>query len=269
MAAVAHSTGTVKPMRFRPCIDLHGGAVKQIVGASLTEDGRGLRTNFVSPHSPAYYADLYFRDGLRGAHVILLGGGNEAAAKSALAAHPDFLQVGGGVTPENAQAWLEAGAAQVIVTSYLFPDGDFSAERLRRLAASVRRERLVLDLSCLRLPDGAYAVACDRWQRVTSLRLSREVFARLGETCCEFLIHAVAVEGRQGGIDSELVARLPEWCDGFPVTYAGGIRSLADVEELERRGSGQIDFTVGSALDLFGGKGLRYQELLRWGGRAR
>ena len=249
-----------KKMRFRPCIDLHRGRVKQIVGASLREDDAGLVTNFVASEPPSYYAELYYSDGLSGAHVIMLGPGNEMAAREALAVHPGFLQLGGGITPDNAEEWLAAGAAQLIVTSYLFENGQFQAERLRTLAKLVPRERLVFDLSCRPMEDGSYAVCCDRWTHTTQLRLSRETFAMLAEYCCEFLIHAVAIEGRQSGIDESLVARLAEWCQ-LPVTYAGGIHSLADIRTIERTGEGRIDFTVGSALDLFGGTALRYADL--------
>ena len=247
-------------MRFRPCIDLHQGRVKQIVGATLSDTADAPATNFVAEQPPSYYAGLYARDGLAGGHVIKLGPGNDEAAREALAVSPGNLQLGGGVTPGNAAEWLSAGAAQVIVTSYLFEDGEFSPSRLAALSRAVPRERLVLDLSCR--PDGAggYAVACDRWQRLTRLALSREAFAMLEEHCCEFLIHAVEVEGRQSGIDAALVSRLSEWCQ-VPVTYAGGIHSLADIEAIGRVGGGRIDFTVGSALDLFGGTALRYADL--------
>ena len=253
-------------MRFRPCIDLHHGRVKQIVGSTLLDDAARLVTNFVADKSAAYYANLYYADGLAGAHMIMLGPGNEAAAREALAAQPGFLQLGGGITPENAQTWLSAGAAQLIVTSYLFVDGKFAPERLTQLAAAVPREKLVLDLSCRPLDDGSYAVCCDRWTHTTQLRLSRETFDMLGKYCCEFLIHAVAVEGKQSGIDQTLVEKLAEWCD-LPVTYAGGIHTLADIETIGRLGGSRIDFTVGSALDLFGGKELRYDDLKRYNGR--
>ena len=253
-------------MRFRPCIDLHHGRVKQIVGSTLGEDNAQLVTNFVAAETPSYYANLYYSDGLKGAHIIMLGPGNEAAAREALAARPGFLQLGGGITPENAQEWLAAGAAQLIVTSYLFVDGKFAPERLNHLANAVPREKLVLDLSCRPLDDGSYAVCCDRWTHTTQLRLSRQTFDMLGEHCCEFLIHAVAVEGKQSGIDQTLVEKLAEWCN-LPVTYAGGIHALADIETIGRLGGSRIDFTVGSALDLFGGNDLRYDDLKRYNGR--
>ncbi len=246
-------------MRFRPCIDLHQGKVKQIVGATLRDDAAQAPTeNFVSPHSPAWFAQTYRRDGLTGGHVIQLGPGNEGAAREALSAWPGGLQLGGGITPENASGWLEAGAAALVVTSFLFANGDFSPARLEALHQAIPRERLVLDLSCRKV-EGEYVVACQRWQKLTSLRLSRETFLRLGEVCGEFLVHAVEVEGLRGGIDQELVEKLAQWCP-FPVTYAGGIRSLEDVERLRQAGEDRVDFTVGSALDLFGGS-LPYDQL--------
>lgn len=246
-------------MRFRPCIDLHGGKVKQIVGSSLRDDGAGLATNFVSQKPPRYYAELYHRDGLKGAHVIMLGSGNEEAAREALAAAPGELQIGGGITPANAAQWLEAGAAQVIVTSWLFENGDFSPRRLEEICRAVPRERLVLDLSC-RPVDGRYVVACDRWQHLTSLQLDEKTFNELAGVCCEFLIHAVAVEGCQSGIDRRLVELLAAECP-LPCTYAGGIHSMEDIRIIGETGQGKIDFTVGSALDIFGGTALKYDEL--------
>ncbi|MCQ2396942.1 MAG: phosphoribosylformimino-5-aminoimidazole carboxamide ribotide isomerase [Lentisphaeria bacterium] len=246
-------------MRFRPCIDLHGGRVKQIVGSSL-RDGAGAEENYVASESPGWFARKYHDDGLCGGHVIKLGPGNDDAAREALSACPNFLQIGGGITPENASEWIEAGASHVIVTSYLFADGDFVPQRLESLRRAVPRERLVLDLSC-RNVDGEYVVACDRWQKLTHLTLSEKTFDYLGECCCEFLIHAVDVEGLKQGIDETLVARLAEWCH-YPVTYAGGIRSLEDIQRIRTAGAGRIDFTVGSALDLFGGN-LPYDILKR------
>ncbi len=249
-------------MRFRPCIDLHDGCVKQIVGSTLAEDSAALQTNFVASQPPSYYAQMYRRDGLAGGHVIMLGKGNESAAREALSAYPGGLQIGGGISPDNAQAWLEAGACKVIVTSYLFPDHKFSIDRLRALSALVTPERLVLDLSC-RLHAGSFVVACNRWQTLTSLVLDSRNFDLLGEFCSEFLIHAVDVEGKQHGIDVELLQCLAENCHR-PVTYAGGISSLDDVEKIAEAGQGRIDFTVGSALDIFGGSHLKYMDLLRY-----
>jgi phosphoribosylformimino-5-aminoimidazole carboxamide ribotide isomerase len=252
---------------FRPCIDLHEGHVKQIVGGSLTDGGEGLRTNFVSERPASWYADLYRRDGLRGGHVIKLGPGeaNDRAAREALAAYPGGLQLGGGVTADNARAWLDAGASHVIVTSFVFRDGQLHADNLRALLKAVGRERLVLDLSC-RLRDGQYWVVTDRWQRFTRLTLERATLERLADSCAEFLVHAVDVEGLCRGIDRDLVQNLAGWSP-IPVTYAGGASSLADLEEVTRLSGGRVDLTIGSALDLFGGSGVRYADCVAFNRR--
>lgn len=228
------------------------------MGGSLRDDGQGVRTNFESGMPAEWYAGLYRRDRLGGGHVIALGPGNEAAAQAALGAWPGGLQYGGGVSLENAEAWLAAGASHVIVTSWVFRDGRLDTDRLAALVARIGRDRLVLDLSCRR--RGAdYVVMTDRWQRYTDLVLGPETFARLAESCAEFLVHAVDVEGLCRGIDGELVARLAEWSPR-PVTYAGGAKSLEDLETVERVGRGRIDLTIGSALDIFGGQGVRYAD---------
>jgi phosphoribosylformimino-5-aminoimidazole carboxamide ribotide isomerase len=250
-------------VRFRPCIDLHGGKVKQLVGGTLSDaDPASTVTNFESPQPPSFYADLYWRDGLEGGHVIMLGPGNEAGACEALGRHPGSLQVGGGVTPDNAARWLAAGAAKVIVTSYLFENSELSFGRLEEMRQAVGRERLVVDLSCRRQGE-EYRVACNRWQTLTGLTLGPAVLARLAGACSELLIHAVEVEGRQGGVDEALVARLAEWTP-LPTTYAGGVRHLADVLRVRELGRNRLDVTVGSALDLFGGRGITYRELVEF-----
>lgn len=244
-------------MRFRPCIDLHEGKVKQIVGSSLRDDG-GAVTNFVSAKTPGYYADMYYDDGLTGGHVIMLGKGNDDAAREALGRHPGNMQVGGGITPDNARQWIDAGADKVIVTSYLFCDGALDFGRVEAMASAVGPERLVIDLSCVPV-DGVYHVACNRWQTVCSFSLDAKSMARLASFCAEFLVHAVQVEGKQGGIDRNLVGILAQWSE-LPVTYAGGIRSLDDIAEIQDAGQGRVDFTVGSSLDIFGGH-LPYREI--------
>lgn len=247
---------------FRPCIDLHDGKVKQIVGGTLKDDGAGLRTNFVSDRPASWFAELYRRDGLKGGHVIKLGPGNDAAARAALAAYPGGLHLGGGVDAENAISWLEAGASHVIVTSWVFRDGQLDWERLKRLVGVIGKQRLVLDLSC-RKRGADYFVVTDRWQKFTELTLSHETLARLAEFCDEFLIHAADVEGLCRGIDSELVGKLGEWTP-IPTTYAGGAKSLADLEEVTRVGRGRVDLTIGSALDVFGGSGVTYAEAVEF-----
>jgi len=250
---------------FRPCIDLHEGKVKQIVGSSLTGSRAGLQENFVATHSAGYYADLYRCDGLQGGHVIMLGTGNEAAAKEALAAHPGGLQIGGGIRPDNALTWLDAQASHVIVTSWIFPDGELDLQRLAALVRLAGRERLVLDLSCRRRGDD-YFVVSDQWRHFTQFRLERETLTHLAGSCAEFLIHAVDVEGRRLGMDRELVERLAEWVE-IPTTYAGGARSLQDLDEVTRIGRGKIDLTIGSALDIFGGGEVRYRDVVAFNRR--
>jgi phosphoribosylformimino-5-aminoimidazole carboxamide ribotide isomerase len=247
---------------FRPCIDLHEGKVKQIVGGSLSDSAAALRTNFVSDRSAAWFAELYRRDGLAGGHVIMLGPGNETAARAALGAYPGGLHLGGGINADNAREWLEAGASHVIVTSWVFRDGALDYERLRLLLKTIGKERLVLDLSC-RKRDGKYFVVTDRWQKFTQMVVSREALETLAQNCAQFLIHAVDVEGLCRGIDQELVANLGEWSP-IPTTYAGGATSLADLETVTRLGRGRIDLTIGSALDIFGGSGVRYDELVKF-----
>ena len=248
--------------RFRPCIDLHGGKVKQIVGGSLRDDGTAPRENFVSEQAPSWFAEKFRADGLTGGHVIMLGGGNEFSAREALGAWPGGMQIGGGIRVENAAEWLEAGASHVIVTSVLFTaDGRFQQDVMDALVAEVGRERIVIDLSCRRTEEG-WTVAMNRWQKLTELAVRPEVLDGLLPFCDEFLIHAADVEGLCGGVDVELVALLGSW-GKCPVTYAGGAASLADVRLVDERGGGVVDVTVGSALDLYGGKGVSYAELAR------
>ncbi len=244
-------------MAFRPCIDLKEGRVVQIIGGTLTEDGRAA-VNHVSERAAAEFAALYRRDGLRGGHVVMLGPGNEDAALSALRAYPGGLQVGGGITPENAGTYLDAGASHVIVTSYLFVDGALSERRLGAMARAVPRENLVIDLSCRRTADGHYHVTTDRWRTITQVRLSRAALQSFEAVCSEFLVHAADVEGKQAGIDEDLVTRLGTWVT-IPTTYAGGARSLDDIRRVEELSGGRVDLTIGSALDIFGGSPVRYE----------
>jgi len=247
--------------KFRPCIDLHEGKVKQIVGGTLDENGAV--ENFVSEREPSWYAEKFASDDLRGGHVIQLGPGNKEAAREALAAWPGGLQLGGGVTLENAAQWLERGAGQVIVTSWLFDEeGRFLEDRAERLAREVGVEKVVIDLSCRRVEDG-WRVAMNRWQTITEVEVDLATIAKLSQYCGEFLIHAADVEGKCGGVDVELVNLLGEW-DGGEITYAGGVRGLQDLELINEASGGRLDATVGSALDLFGGSGVTYAELLKW-----
>ena len=244
---------------FRPCIDLHHGVVKQIVGGTLNDAGAALRTNFVSALAPSEYARRYRRDGLRGGHVIMLGPGNEEAARDALSGWPGGLQVGGGITAENAAAWLDAGAEKLIVTSYVFAGGELRRDRLEALKKIAGRDRLVLDLSCRRR-DGRYWIVTDRWQCFTRCEVDAATLGGLANDCAEFLIHAVDVEGRCAGIDRDLLALLAAEAP-LPCVYAGGIRDFDDIAAIEEVGRGRIHYTIGSALDIFGG-GLSYDQVV-------
>lgn len=253
--------------RFRPCIDLHAGQVKQIVGGTLIDSdnaSKQLRTNFVSPLPSPHFASLYQKHDLIGAHVIMLGPGNEAAARDALATWPDALQVGGGIHDGNAARWIEAGAHKVIITSFLFPGGRFSQERLNTILASLGgdKDRLVIDLSCRRVAD-KWFVAMNKWQTITDMEVNQESIKQLEPYCSEFLIHAADNEGLQRGIDEALVARLTEWCT-IPVTYAGGGRNLDDLDLVKRLSGGKVDLTIGSALDCFGGNGVKLLDCVEW-----
>ncbi len=246
-------------MKFRPCIDLHGGCVKQIVGSTLSDlDHGSLQTNFAASQPPSHYAEMYRRDNLTGGHVIMLGPGNEEAAMDALHAYPGGLQIGGGITAANAGRWLDEGASGVIITSYVFKDGKIHEDRLREIVTAVGKDKLILDLSC-RKRGNDYFVVTDRWQKFTSLRVNEESLNFFAGFCHEFLIHAVDVEGKCNGIDTDLTQALGNLTP-IPTTYAGGVRSLADLEQITELGQGRLDATIGSALDIFGGNGISYEQ---------
>ena len=253
--------------KFRPCIDLHDGKVKQIVGSSLSDSGAGLQTNFETDRSSAWFAELYKKDGIKGGHVIMLGKGNESAAKDALSAYPGGLQVGGGINAQNAQEYIEAGASHVIVTSWIFPERRLDRKRLAELVKTVGKEHLVLDLSCKRtgIVDGRplWKIATNRWQTIIDIEITRETLEDLAKSCDEFLVHAADVEGKQQGMDDDLIRFLAE-NSPIPVTYAGGAKSLEDLIHCNEISNGKIDLTIGSALDLFGGKGVKYDDCVRF-----
>lgn len=253
-------------MKFRPCIDIHNGKVKQIVGGSLKDEGNQATTNFASEYDAAFYAEKYKKDGLCGGHIILLNAKDseyyEATrnqAMLALKAYPHGLQVGGGVTAENAMEYINAGASHVIVTSYVFQDGEIHWENLNKLVDTVGKEHIVLDLSC-RKKNEAYYIVTNRWQTFTNVQVTAELLDRFSKYCDEFLVHGVDVEGKSSGVEIELVKILSKW-DGAPITYAGGIGSLKDLEQFRVISGGKLDFTIGSALDLFGGN-IPYELLL-------
>lgn len=256
-------------MRFRPCIDIHNGTVKQIVGGSLKDEGNQAITNFASKHDAGFYAEKYKKDDLQGGHIILLNAKSSEyyemtrrQALMALQAYPGGLQIGGGITDENAKQYIEAGASHVIVTSYVFQDGGVNWDNLEKLVKAVGKEHIVLDLSC-RKKDGAYYVVTNRWQTFTEVKVDKEALERFSEYCDEFLVHGVDVEGKSSGVELELVKILSEW-NGIPVTYAGGIGSMEDLEQFEKISNSRIDFTIGSALDLFGGK-IPYEVVRKYG----
>ncbi len=249
-------------MKFRPCIDLRQGKVVQIIGGTLKDtDTQRPVTNFETEKSPSQYAKMYQSDKLTGGHVISLGPGNTASALAALAAYPGGLQIGGGITPANAENFLNAGASHVIVTSYVFSDGKIDQTKLDTLVRAVGKENLVLDLSC-RQRDGKFWIVTDRWQQFTDVAVNRETITTLAASCDEFLVHGVDVEGMMQGIQTELVELLGKYAP-IPVTYAGGANRFSDLETVKRLGQNRVDLTIGSALDIFGG-GISYREVVGW-----
>jgi phosphoribosylformimino-5-aminoimidazole carboxamide ribotide isomerase len=247
-------------MKFRPCIDLHQGVVKQIVGSTLSDkDKKSIKTNFTADKPAQHFARQYRQDALTGGHVIMLGPGNTKAARAALNAWPGGMQIGGGITIDNAKDWLNQGAAAVIVTSWVFHDGTVDEKRLKQLVGRIGKKRLVLDLSCRRRDDG-YRIVTNRWQTFTDERITPDLLEHLAGFCDEFLIHAVDMEGKCQGIEQPLVKLLGQWAQ-IPVTYAGGIHTMEDIKIIDNLGRGAVDFTVGSALDIFGGTRFAYAEL--------
>lgn len=246
-------------MNFRPCIDLHNGKVKQIVGSTLS-DARPeeLQTNFCAEQPPSWFAELYKKDRLTGGHIIMLGPGNEEAAASALAAWPGGMQIGGGINDINCNRWLDRGAPHIIVTSWVFTDGVVNYDRLNTLVEKVGKNRLVLDLSCRKRGD-AYFIVTDRWQKFTEVVISERILHEFAKSCDEFLIHAADVEGKCEGVEVELIEKLAQWTP-IPTTYAGGVRDLDDLRLIKDVGADRLDATVGSALDIFGGDGITYRE---------
>ncbi|CAA2982489.1 1-(5-phosphoribosyl)-5-[(5-phosphoribosylamino)methylideneamino] imidazole-4- [Olea europaea subsp. europaea] len=253
-------------VQFRPCIDIHKGKVKQIVGSTLKDSKEvdsSLITNYESDRSAAEYAKLYKHDRLTGGHVVMLGADplSKSAAIEALHAYPGGLQVGGGINSSNALSYIDEGASHVIVTSYVFSNGEINFERLQKLSHVVGKQRLVLDLSC-RNKEDKYAIVTDRWQKFSDVYLDEKVLAFLAKFADEFLVHGVDVEGKKLGIDEELVALLGRHSP-IPVTYAGGVTVIADLEKIKVAGMERVNVTVGSALDIFGGN-LAYKDVVAW-----
>ena len=249
--------------QFRPCIDLHQGSVKQIVGSSFTADATSLKTNFESNLSADFFARRYCEDGLTGGHLIQLGSNNEVSAFAALQAYPQGLQIGGGIAVDNSSYWLEAGASHVIVTSWLFDEcGNFLPERLDALVQETGKEHLVIDLSCKRVEEDWF-VAMNHWQTKTNLRLEASLLNYLADYCSEFLVHAADIEGKCTGIDEALVRVLGKH-SSLPGTYAGGAKALEDLDLVELLSNGRVDLTIGSALDIFGGTQVCYKDCVNW-----
>lgn len=255
-------------MKFRPCIDIHNGKVKQIVGGSLKDAGNHAKENFVAEQDAAFYAALYREQGLKGGHVILLNSRDseyyeetKRQALLALSTYPQGLMVGGGINADNAAEFLQAGASHVIVTSYVFQNGLIDYERLKELKDAVGREHLTLDLSCRKRGDRYYVVT-DRWQKFTDEELTPFLMEKLAACCDEFLIHAVDVEGKASGIEEEVVKLLAGMKE-IPVTYAGGVSSFEDLRSLKQLGEDRVDVTIGSALDLFGGR-MKFEDVLAY-----
>lgn len=246
-------------MEFRPCIDLHDGQVKQIVGSTLGNES--VVENFISTYDSAYYANMFKEDGLTGGHVIMLGPGNEEAAELAIRTYPNGLQVGGGIHADNAKKWIDLGASHVIVTSYIFHDGKLDMNRLEKLIAQVGKQHIVLDLSC-RKKDGKWYVVTDKWTKFSDFEVNQESITYLEQYCDEFLIHAVDVEGKKSGMQEELVRDLAKWTS-IPTTYAGGVRSLEDLKQFQSISEGRLHVTIGSALDIFGGN-LSYRDVVEY-----
>lgn len=254
-------------MEFRPCIDIHNGKVKQIVGGSLKDENNAANENFVSSQDAAFYAELYKKNKIKGGHIILLNPScskyfekTKEQALAALAAYPGGLQLGGGVTAENAGEYLKAGASHVIVTSYVFTDGVIKYQNLEKLVSAIGKKNIVLDLSC-RKKEGEYYIVTDRWQNYTNVTLTQETLEELTKYCDEFLVHAVDVEGKASGIEENVAALLGNW-GKLPVTYAGGVHNFEDLEKLRQLGKGRVNVTIGSALDIFGGN-MKWEEVYR------
>ncbi len=251
----------VKRLEFRPCIDLHDGKVKQIVGSTLGHTNQEVIENFISDYDASYYANMFAQDQLKGGHVILLGSGNEQAALAALSAYPGGLQVGGGITSENAKKYINAGASHVIVTSFIFHDGQLDVHRLEQLVQAIGKKHLVIDLSC-KMRDGKWFVVTDKWTTFSDFEVNAETIAYIEGFCDELLIHAVDVEGKKNGMQESLVRDLAAWTS-IPTTYAGGVRSLDDLETFKTLSNGKLHVTIGSSLSIFGGD-LPYSEVVNY-----
>jgi len=246
-------------MKFRPCIDIHNGKVKQIVGSSLSDSGKGLLENYVSSQNASFYANLFKKFNLCGGHIIKLDKGEDTnnEAINALQTWPGCMQIGGGITDSNCKYYLDSGASHVIVTSFVFNNGIIDYENLRTISEACGKSNLVLDLSC-KLVDGDYHIATERWQNISKEYITPSLLYDLSFYCDEYLIHDVSVEGMKNSIDTDLISILT--ASPIPVTYAGGISCYEDIDKLSKYGEDSIDFTIGSSLDIFGGN-ISFEEI--------
>ena len=94
------------------------------------------------------------------------------------------------------------------------------------------------------------------------MKINKETLESLSCYCDEFLVHGVENEGKKCGILQDLVALLGEYSP-IPVTYAGGVKDLSDLDRVKDLGKGKVDLTIGSALDCFGGT-ISYDEVVAW-----
>lgn len=255
-------------MKLRPCIDIHNGKVKQIVGGSLSDTDDYAKENYVSSYDGGFYGLLYKKYNLNGGHIILLNPVDSEfyeqdceQAFLALSAFEGGLQIGGGINDKNCKLFLDKGASHVIVTSFVFKNGQVNFDNLKKLVKAIGKDKLVLDLSC-RQKDGKYCIVTDRWQKFTDVELNENTLDMLSDFCDEFLIHAVDVEGKVNGIEENLVELLGNKCR-IDSTYAGGISSFEDLEKLKVLGKSRVDFTIGSALDIFGGN-MKFEDVVNF-----
>lgn len=255
-------------MTFRPCIDIHNGQVKQIVGSSLRDKGDKATENFVATNDASFYARLYKEHNLKGAHVIMLNSkdseyyeATKAQALLALSEYKDSLQVGGGIDDKNAKFFIDNGASHVIVTSFAFKDGRIQYENLAALVKAVGKEHIVLDLSAGK-KDGEYVIVTDRWQKYSEVNITINLFTQLSSYCDEFLVHGIDTEGLKKGPDMELIKILSDVSGKIatPITYAGGIANTNHIKMIEELSEGKLNYTIGSALDIFGGS-LSFEEV--------
>ncbi len=249
-------------MNFRPCIDVFKGKVVQLIGTSLFGgEEKTIVKHFESEYSPAYYAELFKQDNLKGGHILSLGSGNNDVVIEALKAFNGGMKYGGSVTPENAHVYLDAGATHVIVNSYVFDNGEINLPNLKSLVKSIGKDKLVLDMSC-RKKNGDYYIVTNLWEKFTNVILDQKSLQDISKYCDEIIVHGVDSEGRKQGLESDLVRILAQHTP-IKTVYAGGISSIADLTMIKALGNEKIDPCIGTALSIYGGN-LSYYEVLEW-----